>query len=184
MRTSGFEVHETAVLARCLKNRPSHEPVFLPSPSGRESQQSSVKMCRIVETAKVRHVRRFGGSEALADRFRYGFEFGRLRTIGATPFMRWAGLVAGPAIFVSQVGRVSSTILRNRRCLGRFVGALPITLALLASWSVGEWLGWCLGPPGRSPARKRRGKKVRTPGSRAGRLGSPPAGCSSGPPVA
>ncbi len=148
LRLSGAEVHETALLAAILRE-------------GRR--------VRTADRARVRHVRRFGWREAFGDRFRFGLEFGRLRTVGAPPIVRWLGLVAGPAIYASQVARLTRTILGKPRHLGRFVQALPITLALLAAWSLGEWLGWCLGPPNPVrrdpvPARKRRGTAARTPG--------------------
>jgi hypothetical protein len=167
LRESAAEVHETALLAAIRRGR---------------------GLVRTVEAARVRHVRRFGWGEAFGDRLRFGLEFGRLRTVGASPIVRWLGLIAGPAIYASQVARLTRTILGNPRHLGRFVQALPITLALLAAWSLGEWLGWCLGPPrGKrdpTPARKRRGTAARTPGSGPDRLGSPRAGCRPGPPLA
>ena len=165
LRTSEAELHEVALLAAILREGGS---------------------VRIVEGATVRHVRRFGWREAFGDRLRFGFEFGRLRTIGLSPIARRAGFFAGPAIFAVQAARLSSTILRNRRHLGRFVRALPITLALLAAWSLGEWAGWCLGPPARDrPAsRRRRGTGGRTLEPRPDPADSTRSGCKPAPPVA
>ena len=201
LRLSGLEVHEVALLAEirrsafCLPlppgegrgggrgtsgdgrgghsqgptvmRRPS-PPALFPGGEGRRDHH-----IRTVEAARVRHVRRFGPREAFRDRSRFGLEFGRLRTVGVSPLVRWAGLVAGPAIFGAQVARLASTIVRDRRHLGRFARTLPITLALLAAWSLGEWLGWCLGPPAGRP----RETKGRTPGPRPARPGSPRPGC-------
>ncbi len=141
---------------------------------------------RTVPGAVVRHVRRFGFRRAIGDRLRFGLEFGRLRAAGSSTIARRAALIAGPAIFAAQAGRIAGTVLRGRRHLGRFARALPIILAMLAAWSVGESLGWALGGPGRGrlPGRKRRGTAGRTPAPRAGRAGSPPAGCTPGPPLA
>jgi hypothetical protein len=167
LKYSAFEVHET-ILLDAIRRRGG--------------------LVRTIEAARVRHVRRFGLGEAFGDRFRFGLEFGRLRTIGAQPIVRWFGLVAGPAIYLSQVARLTRTILGNRRYLAHFIGALPITLALLAAWSLGEWLGWILGPPkvapDPSPARKRRGKAARMPGSKPVRHGSPRSDCRPRPPAA
>jgi hypothetical protein len=164
LKNSASEVHETALLA---------------------SVRGAV---RIVERAIVRHVRRFDGRAAFGDRFRFGLEYGRLRTVGAPPIVRWAGLVAGPAIFGAQVIRLAGTIFRNRRYLARFVESLPITLALLATWSLGEWLGWTLGPPGRRrprpTVRKPHERAGRTPEQRPDPAGSPRANYSPGPPLA
>lgn len=101
---------------------------------------------RTVEGAAVRHVRRFGPGEAIGDRLRFGLEFGRLRARDDSPIARLAGLLAGPAIFGVQAGRLVRAVFRNRRHLVPFARSLPITLALLAAWSVGESLGWTLGP--------------------------------------
>ena len=165
LRASAGEVHEVPLLA-AIRRRGG--------------------LVRTVERATVRHVRRFGWGEAFGDRLRFGLEFGRLRTVGASPLVRWAGLVAGPAIFASQVGRLIDDPSGNRRYLRPARRALPITLALLVAWSVGEWAGWSLGPRARDrpTSRRRRGTKGRTPGSPAGRAGWPPAGCTPGPPPA
>ena len=163
-RSSGEEVHEVPLLAAI---------------------RLEGGLVRSVEGARVRHVRRFGWAEAFGDRLRFGLEFGRLRTVGASTMARWLGLVAGPAIYASQVVRLARTILANPRHLGRFARALPITLAMLAAWSVGEWLGWSLGPPRRrAPARRRRGTAARPPGPTPARAGSRRPGCKPGPPIA
>jgi hypothetical protein len=125
LRLAGDELHETALLAAILREG---RPV------------------RTADRAIVRHVRRFGWREAFGDRLRFGFEFGRLRSRGLSPIARLAGWVAGPAIFAVQAGRLGLTILRGRRHLVSFLKSLPITLAMLAAWSLGEWAGWCLGP--------------------------------------
>jgi hypothetical protein len=165
LRASADEVREVELLAAVLREG---------------------EAVRMVEGARVRHVRRFGWCEAFGDRLRFGLEFGRLRTLGLSPIARKAGFFAVPAIFAVQAIRLSRTILNNRRYLGWFIRALPITLALLAAWSVGEWAGWCLGPPARdrAPGCRRRGTSGRTGGPLAGRAGSPRSGCKPAPPVA
>ncbi len=136
---------------------------------------------RTVDNARVNHVRRYTLREAFGDRFRFGLEFGRLRTVGASTWFRWAGLIAGPAIFAVQVVRLLATMIGKRGDFGHFVASLPITLALLASWTLGEWLGWSLGPP---TARKRRETAGRTSERSPGRAGSPRPGCKPVPPLA
>lgn len=95
-----------------------------------------------VERAEVRHVRRHATAEAIRDRLRFGFEFGLRRGRGLSRGKRLAGLAAGPAILAVQVARLVAQIGARPRYLGVFVEALPLTLALLTAWSVGEWLGW------------------------------------------
>ncbi len=131
---------------------------------------------RTVKSAVVHHVRRFSPREAFGDRFRFGLEYGGRRTLGAPAWFRWAGLIAGPAIFTAQVIRLSATLLKNRRYRGQFLTTLPITLALLAAWSLGEWMGWSLGKPHERAAR--------TVGRTSGRLGSPRLGYKSNRPLA
>ncbi len=99
---------------------------------------------RSIPGAGVRHVRRFGPREAFGDRLRFGLEFGRLRRASASRAARWLGLVAGPAIFGAQVARVGRAALATPH-RARFVASLPIVLALLGAWSLGEWLGWAFG---------------------------------------
>lgn len=97
---------------------------------------------RFVEKARVTHVRSFTAREAFVDRFRFGLEFGRRRGCGLSPLGRLFGLVAGPAILLAQVIRVAGPVVRGGSYVAPFLRALPLTLALLAAWSLGEWLGW------------------------------------------
>ncbi len=127
--SAGGEVHEVALLA---------------------SVRARGGRWKMVAGAGVRHVRTFEARRAIADRFRFGLEFGRLRAGSGSKGSRWLGPAAGPWIFGAQVGKVARAAWgsRHRR---EFARALPITLALLAAWSLGEWLGWTLGP---SPTRR------------------------------
>ncbi len=140
---------------------------------------------KTVAEARVNHVRRFTWRAAFSDRFRFGLEFGRLRTVGASTVVRWLGLVAGPLIFGAQVVRLLATILRKPLYLASFLQALPITLALLASWTLGEWVGWSLGPPAPecSTARKPHETAAPPPGRAPGPGGSPRLGYNPGPPL-
>ncbi|MEO6810315.1 MAG: glycosyltransferase, partial [Isosphaeraceae bacterium] len=95
----------------------------------------------VVESARAWHVRRFALSDAVRDRVRFGWEFGRLRAVKGRLWLRPLVVLAGPAILASQVIRLVWTLLVKRRHGGRFVKAFPITLVLLTAWSVAEWLG-------------------------------------------
>ena len=132
-----------------------------------------------VPAARAWHVRRFGLREALRDRFRFGRGFGRLRG-GSSRQGRLVAVPAGPAIFASQVGRLVATLLVKRRHGGRFVATLPMTLALLAAWSAGEWLGWLEGDRPAGGCR-RRGTAGRPAGPATGPAPSRRPGCRSGP---
>jgi hypothetical protein len=167
LRLTDAEVHETPLLAAIRREG---------------------GLVRTVGAARVRHVRRFGGRQAFGDRFRFGLEFGRLRTIGAPSLIRWAGLVAGPAIYASQVARLLRTMMASPRRFAPFARALPLTLALLAVWSLGEWMGWSLGPPRGElcplPARRRRGTAGRSPAPGLDPDGCSPGGCKPARPPA
>jgi hypothetical protein len=131
----------------------------------------------LADAAEVRHVRRYTWREAISDRLRFGASYGRLRARDLPSALRGAGLLAGPAILLVQVARLGALMLARRRHLGRFVECLPITLALVTAWSVGEWLGWIgavLHPP---VACRRRETGVRRRARPPGRRGSPPARC-------
>lgn len=137
-----------------------------------------------VEAAWAAHVRRYGLGEALGDRLRFGLEFGRLRARGCPRWRRVPTILAGPAILAAQLARMTSMVLHHHRVLGRFVRALPVTLALLAAWSAGESIGWATAPPAEHPSGRPRGTagrpSARLPGpawwrrSRC-RAGRPPA---------
>ena len=161
LRESSGEVHESALLAAVRRDG---------------------GITWTVAGAVVRHVRRFDLREAIGDRLRFGLEFGRLRADSGSTLARMAGLIAGPAILAAQAGRVAWTMLSNRRHVGKFAESLPLTLGLLATWSVGEWVGWGLGHP-RGSGYRRRGTAGRTPSPQPARVGSSPVGCKAGPPA-
>jgi hypothetical protein len=124
-----------------------------------------------VAGAAARHVRRYSLSEAVADRWRFGLAFGRLRARRSPRSVRALALGASPAILAVQLVRVARVVAQTRRHAGRFVVSLPIVLVCLFAWSLGESIGWSLGSRDRSAARRRRGTGAR----RRGRAPAPPA---------
>jgi hypothetical protein len=103
---------------------------------------TALSASKTAERAAAYHIRRYGFMEAIRDRLRFGFEYGRHRGLGLGRAKRLAGFIAGPAILAVQVARLVVQVGARPRYLGVFVEALPVTLALLTAWSVGEWLGW------------------------------------------
>lgn len=121
------------------------------------------------EGAVAFHVRGFRLAGALLDRFRLGRAYGRHRAATRSRAGRAAGLLAGPAIWVTQVARLSITVVRSRRFLDRFAASFPLILALVTAWSAGEWLGWALMALPAPACCKRRGRAAPPPGQAAGR---------------
>ncbi len=135
-----------------------------------------------VSGAVALHARCYSAREALADRLRFGLDFGRLRAASEPGGRRIAATVLGPAILPIQLAKLAVTMARNRRHLARFVAASPVTTALLTTWSVGEWLGWMLGPrrpPAPRPAGRRRGTGARPDGPAPGPAATPRPGCTA-----
>lgn len=141
---------------------------------------------RLVGGAVVSHARQFSPAEALRDRLRFGRDYGRRRASAWPWAVRTAGVLAGPAVWVVQVIRVTWTLLRNQRDHGPLLESLPLTLALLVGWSVGEWMGcagaWAVGFA--AAFRPRYERAARPRGRPSGRFASLRPRCTSGPPSA
>lgn len=98
---------------------------------------------RLAADATVRHVRRYAFGPALADRFRFGRDYGRQRWESGGPVtLRPLGPLAAPAILAVQLGRLCASLVRVPRLVRPLLICLPYVLLLLAAWSVGEASGW------------------------------------------
>jgi hypothetical protein len=138
----------------------------------------------VVAAARAGHVRRYPLREAIGDRLRFGHAYGQLRAGRWSRWARLAGFFAGPAILGVQAARLSALLIARRRHLGRFLEGLPVTVALLSAWSVGEWLGWLgasLPPPS---ARRRHETAGRHAARRLAPARSRSARCTTVPPAA
>ena len=139
-----------AVLRRFAVARPGaevHETCLL-------DDARAAGLIRHVEGATVRHVRRFVLGAAVTDRFRFGREYGGLRSAEFGAMARLAGVVAGPLIWIVQAGRLAA-LLAGKPRLRPLFDALPAALALLAFWSLGESIGRA--SPGRGITPGKRG---------------------------
>jgi hypothetical protein len=95
-----------------------------------------------VPGAAVGHGRRYGLAQAIRDRLRFGLGYGYRRNLTRPREVRACGVVAGPLVFAAQVVRLCGAMASKRSHAGPFVETMPVTLALLCAWSVGEWVGW------------------------------------------
>jgi hypothetical protein len=86
---------------------------------------------------------RFGS--ALKERFVWGRSYAatRAKLAGTLHRMFWA--VFAPVLPVLIVARMARMALEKRRTLGPFIKALPLTAALVVSWSSGEFAGYVTG---------------------------------------
>ena len=128
------------------------------------------------------HVRRSTAREAIRDRLRFGFGYGRLRA-SSSRSERFAYVVLGPWIVASQVVRLFVTLIR-KQCLQKLTpGVAVVTVLLLTAWSVGEWLGWVLGPS-RRPSRTSGARAVPATSRATARPATSRPGCSPEPDLA
>ncbi len=97
------------------------------------------------ELAAVRCRREVGAVEAIVERARQGFRFGRDECRRARPIRRIKMVHGGHAIILVQIVRLVAVVTVRRSHRGLLLRSLPWTLALLKAWSFSEWAGWCYG---------------------------------------
>jgi hypothetical protein len=104
--------------------------------------EAAGQTCRYVDAFAVRHVRRYGVGEAVADRYRHGREFGGLRFPGAGLVRRLAAAALTPALPLLLTWRIWRELSARRRHRGAFLRTLPMTLLLQSAWALGECIGY------------------------------------------
>lgn len=82
----------------------------------------------------------------LVRRFHHGRCFAGMRLAGMSPARRAGYIVGSPLLPVVFLGRIIGAIVPKRRHLGRFAVCLPMVIAAVLSWSLGELCGYLLGP--------------------------------------
>lgn len=122
-----------------------------------------------VDLAIVYHVRRYAFGRSFAERLAFGFDYGRLRAVRQHPSSRIPAVFAAPAIAAVQIARLLAVVVSRRRCVGRLVTSLPLIVGLLSAWSLGESLGWALGPRKSPPSGRPRGRGGQSPEHTPGR---------------
>jgi hypothetical protein len=147
--------------------------------TNRESKR--VAVCMMDERTHVDHVRSFPLRQAIRDRLRYGWEFGSISGSSEAAGAGGAKLLAGPGILVAQLVRLGVELCTRQRYWGHLIDSLPITVGLLAAWSVAEWLGRCAAAVRSFVARSTRGRAVHTQARPLVQTAWRPAGCSTAP---
>ncbi len=101
----------------------------------------------ILEPAAVLHQHRLGLRiiSALRERFVWGRSYAATRARLARLSQRVFWAVFAPALPVLMVARMTLMAFRKRRTMNAFLMTLPLTTALVVSWSCGEWIGYVTG---------------------------------------
>jgi hypothetical protein len=87
---------------------------------------------------------------ALRERYAFGRIFGHKRLQAASRPRRWLHVAVGPALPALLLARLTSKALRSRCLLRRFTLAAGPLVAMVLSWSWGEWIGYVSGRPPRT----------------------------------
>jgi hypothetical protein len=102
----------------------------------------------------VYHERTWEAHVLLATRYHHGRGYAGLRVASRSPAARGGFAVLALALPVVLAARTFGAIVRRRRHVGRALRAALWIVALAASWSAGEFVGYVAGP-GQSLARWR-----------------------------
>jgi len=84
-------------------------------------------------------------SSALKERFVWGRSYAATRAELAGTFHRMFWAIFAPVLPVLIMARMIRMSLAKRRTCGVFIKALPLTAALVVSWSLGEFVGYVTG---------------------------------------
>jgi hypothetical protein len=93
----------------------------------------------------VQHREELHPAEALKERFVWGRSYAAARGATATPGRRAFMAALSPALPLLLTARMARTVADRGRLGGAFVRALPWTLLLTTSWSLGELMGYVAG---------------------------------------
>jgi hypothetical protein len=98
----------------------------------------------------VRNISSWTVSRALLARYHHGRTFAGLRVAGRSLWRRVPFLGLAVVLPILQVGRITKQVLIRKRYVREMRRALPWIALSSISWSMGEFVGYLLGP-GRSP---------------------------------
>jgi len=101
-------------------------------------------MLRFARTAAIYQNQTYSLSGFCVDRYEHGRDYARKRLVEESGARRWILLAASPLLPPLLTWRVARAAARGR--WGTFLRALPATVLFLTAWSVGEGVGYFLGP--------------------------------------
>ena len=101
---------------------------------------------RFEPRARVGQNLRYGLIDFLADRYRHGFDYARVRLTETAGMNRLVRALITPLLAPLLTWRVGRTAVGSPSRAWAFVRALPFTMAFLGAWTVGEAVGYARGP--------------------------------------
>jgi hypothetical protein len=110
------------------------------------SRGERLALCSRAVVYQHRSVRFLG---ALKERFIWGRSFAAARGRTAGKGKRFVYAALSPVLPFVLLFRMTSLAVKRRRRLWPFVRSLPLTAVLAVSWSIGEFVGYVTGSPGK-----------------------------------
>jgi hypothetical protein len=83
--------------------------------------------------------------KALTERYVWGRSYAGTRAQEVTFGKRLLYLTLSPALPILLMARKTRDVLTRKRLVGKFLYAFPLTFLLIASWSLGEFIGYLTG---------------------------------------
>ncbi len=125
--------------------RPIWQEVFHEASVNRALRSRGEKLTLAPAVVLHQHRRGLGLSAALKERAVWGRSYAATRAGLAGPPQRLFWSVFAPALPLLMIARMTLMAAQKRRTFGAFLKALPLTAALVTSWSWGEFTGYLTG---------------------------------------
>jgi len=97
------------------------------------------------EIVLVQHRHNLALRKALKERYIWGRSYAAARSKSQTSGRRMVYTLLSPLLPGLVVPRMGLSVLKKRRLIGCFLKSLPLTVALVSCWSLGESVGYATG---------------------------------------